>query len=102
MNIPVAYTRPGHGPKPFQQPESMGKRRHASPAPLEREAKDIFVLLPAAACVRRRACGGERAAASAQRPGAAAEAVERASSARGAARQKLLALGPLVQRNGAK
>ena len=99
--MPVAYTKPGQGPKPFQQPESIGKRRHASPAPFEREAKDIFVLLPAAACVRRRACGGERAAASAQRPGAA-EAVERASSARGAARQKLLALGPLVQRNGAK
>ena len=42
VKIPVAYTKPGHGPKPFQQPESMGKRRQASPAPLEREAKDIF------------------------------------------------------------
>ena len=40
--MPVAYTKPGHGPKPFQQPESIGKRRHASPAPLEREAKDMF------------------------------------------------------------
>ena len=67
MKIPVAYTNPGHGPNPFQQPESMGKRRHASPAPFERDAKDIFVLLPAAACVRRRACGGVRAAACVRR-----------------------------------
>ena len=98
--MPVAYTSPGHGPNPFQQPESIGKRRHASPAPFEREAKDIFVLLPAAACVRRRACGGERAAASAQRPGAAEAREGKLGARRGAA--EMLALGPLVQRNGAK
>ena len=44
VNIPVAYTNPGHGPNPFQQPESMGKRRQASPAPFERDANDIFFL----------------------------------------------------------
>ena len=59
-----------------------------------------FVLLPAAACVRRRACGGERAAASAQRPGAAEAREGKLGARRGAA--EMLALGPLVQRNGAK
>ena len=43
VNIPVAYTRPGQGPKPFQQPESMGKRRQASPAPFDLEANDIYL-----------------------------------------------------------
>ena len=41
--MPVAYTNPGHGPKPFQQPESMGKRRQASPAPFDLEANDIYL-----------------------------------------------------------
>ena len=66
MNIPVAYTKPGHGPNPFQQPESMGKRRQASPAPLEREAKDIFFarLFFSFFCVRLFFCARLRAHAS--------------------------------------